>query len=152
MQPVMTGRNFPFFDEIDLAVANPDDRVLDDLLGRRHRQKRPAGNQDVGCFMMGIHIKSPLEIHGRLAQNTGKFHQKIAVEPVCGRDFKTGHPTVTRRGMNFLTPISGKHIDFPHHDPGLGGGTGRRKGLKIPRSLRLCGFDSRPRHQSNTNW
>ena len=29
----------------------------------------------------------------------------------------------------------------------LGGGIGRRKGLKIPRSIGLCGFDSRPRHQ-----
>jgi hypothetical protein len=30
-----------------------------------------------------------------------------------------------------LTAIFGKHIDFPNHDPGLGGGIGRRKGLKI---------------------
>ena len=29
----------------------------------------------------------------------------------------------------------------------LGGGTGRRKGLKIPRSFALCEFDSRPRHE-----
>ena len=29
----------------------------------------------------------------------------------------------------------------------LGGGIGRRKGLKIPRCLALCEFDSRPRHQ-----
>jgi hypothetical protein len=29
----------------------------------------------------------------------------------------------------------------------LGGGTGRRKGLKIPYSLWVCGFDSRPRYQ-----
>ena len=28
-----------------------------------------------------------------------------------------------------------------------GGETGRRTGLKIQRTLRLCGFDSRPRHQ-----
>ena len=29
----------------------------------------------------------------------------------------------------------------------LGGGIGRRKGLKIPRSLAPYEFDSRPRHQ-----
>ena len=29
---------------------------------------------------------------------------------------------------------------------GLGGGKGRRKGLKIPRGFSQCGFDSRPRH------
>lgn len=33
---------------------------------------------------------------------------------------------------------------------GLGGGTGRRKGLKIPRGLALCGFNSRPRYQVNS--
>ena len=31
---------------------------------------------------------------------------------------------------------------------GLGGGTGRRKGLKIPRRMTSCGFDSRPRHSN----
>ena len=31
----------------------------------------------------------------------------------------------------------------------LGGGTGRRKGLKIPRALCLYEFDSRPGHQQN---
>jgi hypothetical protein len=30
----------------------------------------------------------------------------------------------------------------------LGGGIGRRKGLKIPRGLTLYEFDSRPRHQT----
>ena len=29
------------------------------------------------------------------------------------------------------------------------GGTGRRRGLKIPRALRPCGFDPRLRHQLN---
>ncbi len=32
----------------------------------------------------------------------------------------------------------------------LGGGIGRRKGLKIPRGLSLYEFDSRPRHQMKT--
>jgi hypothetical protein len=32
----------------------------------------------------------------------------------------------------------------------LGGGIGRRKGLKIPRNLVLCRFDSGPRHQKKT--
>ncbi len=31
----------------------------------------------------------------------------------------------------------------------LDGGTGRRKGLKIPRSLSLCEFDSRSGHHEN---
>jgi hypothetical protein len=53
------------------------------------------------------------------------------VEPVCRKDiFRTAHHIITGQGMNSLTPIFGKHIDFPHHGPGLGGGIGRRKGLK----------------------
>lgn len=35
---------------------------------------------------------------------------------------------------------------LPRHQPSPGGGIGRHRGLKIPRPLRLCGFESRPGH------
>jgi hypothetical protein len=64
----------PLLNKEDLSVADPDDRVIQDPTGRRHRQKRTAGDQDVGFLIIGVHRKSPLEIRGRFAQYTVKFH------------------------------------------------------------------------------
>jgi hypothetical protein len=64
----------------DFPVADSDDRVIEDPIGRRHRQKRTAGDQDVGFFMIGVHRKSPREICCRFAQYTVKFHEKITNE------------------------------------------------------------------------
>ena len=73
---VMTGRNFPLFDEVDLSVTDPDDRILDDLLGWRHRQKRPAGDQDVGCFFQTAHRNIGLRRMWHVCTNCGKFPSK----------------------------------------------------------------------------
>jgi hypothetical protein len=54
--------------------------VLQDPTGRRHRQKRTTGDQDVGFFMIGVHGKSPLEVCRRFAQYAVKFHKKITNE------------------------------------------------------------------------
>ena len=72
----MAEKIIPLFDEIDLAVANPDDRFLNDFPGRRHRQKHSAGNQDIRFFMMDVHGKSPLETAVKTCTKRGEIPSK----------------------------------------------------------------------------
>ena len=76
----------------------------------------------------------------------------ISVEgPIYGRDHQAifltflGIPVIS-----CLTKLNHLTTRFARINTNcLGGGIGRRKGLKIPRGLAPCRFDSGPRHQLN---